>query len=146
MTPAEAVQRKTEIMATPEWRDKYLSGGITEANELRDLEAVIATGDNPEVDLAMAGNLDGDPFQMSDRRKMVGTAQMLRDAGIEDGAIRNTLLGKSVSQDEFKAAQTQKAALMRNNDFTTKFIGGDGEAKKQMLELDMVLSSPVAAS
>jgi hypothetical protein len=146
MTPAEAAQRKSEILATPEWRDKYLSGGITEANELRDLDATIAKGDNPEVDLAMAGNLDGDPFQMSDRRKMIGTAQMLRDAGIEDGAIRNTLLGKSVSQQDHQAAQSQKAALLRSSDFTTKFMAGDGEAKKQMLELDMILSSPVAAS
>ncbi|HEY8336713.1 MAG TPA: hypothetical protein VIQ05_23215 [Tardiphaga sp.] len=143
MTPAEASQRLSELKNSPEWRDKWFAGSVTAKDEFRQLTEAIAMGDDPEVDLAMAGQIDVGMIDVGGRRAMHSTAEMLRSRGIDDGPIRDLLLNKAVTSDDYKAAQRQKDALLRSHDFSAKFLSGDGDARKQMTDLDMILSRPM---
>lgn len=142
--PGDAAARLNELKADPKWRDEYLGGSPSHAKEMRDLQAVISRGGNPEVDKAIAGVLDAAPFQTSKRMTMIGTAEHLRDSGIGDAnVIRQVLAGDPVTPEEHAAATETKARLMNDQDFVKRYTAGDGEAKRQMTLLNIVVSSPI---
>lgn len=139
---SEAAARLSELKATPEWRDELLRGSPSHLKEMRDLQAVIAKGGG-DVDQAIAGVPDVGPFQTSKTKTMMATAKHLREAGIGDpGVIRQVLAGDAVSPQEHAAATEAKARLMRDSDFVKRYTAGDGEAKRQMTLLNIVISSP----
>lgn len=142
--PGDAAARLNDLKADPAWRDELLNGSASHLKEMRDLQAIISRGGNPEVDKAIAGVLDAAPFQTTKRMTMIGTAEHLREVGIGDAnVIRQVLAGDSVTPEEHAAASETKARLMRDNDFVTRYTAGDGEAKRQMTLLNIVVSSPV---
>jgi hypothetical protein len=141
---SDAAARLNELKSDPKWRDQLLDGSPSHLKEMRDLNAVISRGGNPEVDKAIAGVLDAAPFQTTKRMTMIGTAEHLREAGIGDAnVIRQVLAGDPVTPEEHAAATETKARLMRDNDFVTRYTAGDGEAKRQMTLLNIVVSSPI---
>ncbi|MEH2485422.1 hypothetical protein [Bradyrhizobium sp. AZCC 2230] len=138
-----AAARLNELKSTPEWRDQLLDGSPSHLKEMRDLQAVISRGANPEVDKAIAGVLDAAPFQTTKRMTMIGTAEHLRASGIGDtGVIRQVLAGEPVTPEEHATATETKARLMNDQDFVKRYTAGDGEAKRQMTLLNIVISSP----
>jgi hypothetical protein len=142
-----AAARLNELKADPKWRDEYLGGSVSHAKEMRDLQAVISKGGNVEADLAIAGVLDAGAFQTAKRMTMIGTAEHLRESGIGDAnVIRQVLAGDPVTPEEHSAASQTKARLMNDQDFVKRYTAGDGEAKRQMTLLNIVVSSPVKRS
>lgn len=139
----EAAARLSDLKADPKWRDQYLKGSSTHAKEMRDLQAVVDKEQNTQVDMAIAGKLY-DGIQPGGHLAAVGTAEMLREAGIGDAAvIRQVLAGEEVTPQEHAAATETKERLMKDQDFVKKYMTGDGDAKRQMTLLNVVLSSPV---
>ncbi|MCK1542207.1 hypothetical protein IVA98_32935 [Bradyrhizobium sp. 160] len=143
-TEAAALARKAQLTADPKWRDEYLSGSPRHAKELSDLEAVIQKGNaDPQTEMAIAGELF-DGIQPSGHLAAVGAAEMLREAGVRDTAvIRQVLTGEAVSAEEHAAATETKARLMANHDFAKRYVSGDGEARREMTLLNVILSSPI---
>lgn len=142
--PGDAAARLNELKADPAWRDELLDGSVSHLKEMRDLQAVIGRGGNPEVDKAIAGLLDAAPFQTTKRMTMIGTAEHLRESGIGDAnVIRQVLAGDPVSPEEHAVATETRARLMRDSDFVARYTAGDGEAKRQMTLLNIVVSSPI---
>ncbi|MCJ9701732.1 hypothetical protein, partial [Bradyrhizobium sp. SHOUNA76] len=140
----DAAARLNELKADPAWRDELLNGSVSHLKEMRDLQAVIGRGGNPEVDKAIAGVLDAAPFQTTKRMTMIGTAEHLRESGIGDAnVIRQVLAGEAVTPEEHATATEAKARLMRDSDFIARYTAGDGEAKRQMTLLNIVVSSPI---
>jgi hypothetical protein len=148
-TSSEAVARLAEIKADPKWRDQYLAGSAIHAKEMRDLQAVIDADKgraDPQTEMAIAGVLF-DGIQPSGHLAKVGTATMLREAGINDtGVIRQVLAGESVTQQERDVAATTKARLMKDEDFTAKYLAGDSEAKRTMTLLNIIVSSSIKSA
>ncbi|MGY2906555.1 hypothetical protein [Bradyrhizobium sp. URHC0002] len=142
-TAAEAATRLNELKADTAWRDRYLGGGVTEAREIHALQEMLNKSDNPDVDRAMAGLLDDSPVQRSGHMQMIGVAQHLRELGIRDEIIRDTLTGKPVTQERYDEQKRWKADRMRDKDWTAKYLGGDLEARRLMTEADIVLNSPI---
>ncbi|KRR22635.1 hypothetical protein CQ14_30985 [Bradyrhizobium lablabi] len=140
---ADAATRLNELKSDAGWRDRYLGGGITEQREITALQEIINKGDNPDVDKAMAGLLDDAPVQRSGHMQMIGVAQMLREAGVRDEVIRETLTGKAVTQAEYDAVARLKAERLRDHAWTKEFLAGNGEHKRAMTLMNIVLSSPI---
>ncbi|TQF28784.1 hypothetical protein [Bradyrhizobium sp. UNPA324] len=142
--PSDAAARLNELRGDPTWLNEYFGGSVRHAKEMRDLRAVIDKGGNPEVDRAIAGVLDDAPIQTSKRMTMIGTAAMLREGGISDtGVIRQVLAGDSVTPQEHAAASETKARLMNDQAFVARYTAGDGEAKRQMTLLNVIISSSI---
>lgn len=142
-TADEAATRLAAVQADPKWRDEYLSGSKAHAKELRDLQAAADRERSTQSEMAVAGELYPG-IQPSGHLARVGTAAMLRESGIgDDNVIRQVLTGQPVSAEEHAAAVEAKARLMRDSDFVAKYTAGDGEAKRQMRLINIVLSSPI---
>lgn len=141
-TPDQAATKLTELRGNKEWVTKFLAGNGPEVQEYGKLsEIALSKGDQDKVGLAMAGQYL--PVNDSEHLTRMGTASMLRDAGIGDDVIRQALSGSPVTQQERDAAEKLKAKLMRNSDFSKKYLAGDGEAKEQMTLLQIITSSDV---
>jgi hypothetical protein len=141
-TPSEAAARLKAAALDPKWLEEYFGGSVIHANEMRDLKAVIGKDADPQTEMAIAGQLY-DGIQPAGHLAKVGTAEMLRAVGADDGVVRQVLTGQSVSQQEFDAAQATKARLMKDNDFISKYNSGDGESRRTLTLLNVVLTSPV---
>jgi hypothetical protein len=142
--PAEAASRLSELKADTAWRDRYLAGGVTEKREITALQEMLNKSDNPDVDRAMAGVLDDGPFQRSSHMQMIGIAGMLRELGIRDEVIRETLIGKEVTKAEHDAVARLKADRMRDHAWVREFLAGNGQHKRDMTLMNIVLTSPIS--
>jgi hypothetical protein len=141
-TPDQAEAKLTELRGNKEWVTKFLAGNGPEVAEYGKLsEIALGKGDEAKVALAMAGQYL--PVNDSEHITRMGTASMLREAGIADDVIRQALSGSPVTQQERDAAEKLKAKLMRNADFSKKYLAGDAEAKEQMTLLQIITSSDV---
>ncbi|WP_426608977.1 hypothetical protein [Bradyrhizobium sp. McL0616] len=88
-TPTEAATRLDQLKADPKWASSFVGGGPAQLQEFRDLHEIVAKGDH--VDVAMSGLHPEQPS--SGHREMAGTAAMLRELGIDDRIIKETLTG-----------------------------------------------------
>lgn len=142
-TAGEAAARLEAVKADPKWRDEYLNGSKAHARELKDLQAAVDQERNTRTEMAVAGQLF-DGIQPSGHLAAVGTAAMLRESGInDDSVIRQAVAGQPVTAEEHAAATEEKARLMRDSDWTAKYLAGDGECKRQMRLISIVLSAPI---
>lgn len=141
-TPDQAAAKLTELRGNKDWVTKFLAGNGPEVAEYGNLsEIALSKDDTDKVGLAMAGQYLA--VNDSEHLTRMGTASMLRDAGIADDVIRQALSGSPVTQQERDAAEKLKAKLMSNSDFSKKYLAGDGEAKEQMMLLQIITSSDV---
>jgi hypothetical protein len=140
---AEAATRLNELTADTAWRDRYLAGGLTEAREIHALQEMLNKSDNPDVDRAIAGLLDDSPIQRSGHLQMIGVAGWLRDNGVRDEVIRQTLTGQEVTQAEHDAVARLKAERMSDHAWTKEFLAGNGQHKRDMTLMNIVLTSPI---
>jgi hypothetical protein len=142
---AEAATRINELKADTAWRDRYLAGGLTEKREITSLQELINKSNTADVDRAMAGLLDDAPFQRSSQMEMIGAAGMFRDLGIRDDVIRQTLTGQEVTQAEHDAVKNLKAERMRDHAWVREYMAGNGQHKRDMMLMNIVLTSPIKA-
>ncbi|MCA1414474.1 hypothetical protein I6F30_25460 [Bradyrhizobium sp. NBAIM20] len=145
-TSAEAAARLSALKADPGWREEYLGGNPRHAKEMRDLQAKIDSGGAPEVDMAMAGLLDDAPFQSTGRLQMIGATEMFRDLGIRDEVIRETLTNREVTPQEHEAVARLKAERMRDQAWVKELLAGNGQHRRDLMLMDIVLTSPVKAA
>lgn len=145
-TATEAATRLAEIKADPKWRTEYLGGSVRHAKEMRDLQAVVNADKSrdPQAEMAVNGILY-DGIQPSGHLAKVGTAEMLRAVGADDAVVRQVLAGEPVSASEHAAASAARARLMKDHDFTAKYLAGDGESRRALTMLNIVISSPIKA-
>jgi hypothetical protein len=68
---------------------------------------------------------------------------LLRELGIRDEVVMQTLSGREVSQAEFEAVKNWKERTMRDPEFTKKYLSGDPDARQKMTLAAIVLSSNV---
>jgi hypothetical protein len=141
-TAAEAAARLKAATSDPKWLEEYFGGSSIHANEMRGLKAVIGKDADPQTEMAIAGVLY-DGVQPAGHLAKVGTAEMLRAIGADDGVVRQVLSRQAVSKEEYAAATATKARLMNDHAFVDKYTGGDGEARRAMTLINCILSSPV---
>jgi hypothetical protein len=119
-------------------------GGIAETKEFTDLQALIATGD--KVDAAIAGVTDIQDGIIPDSSAvlMANVAADLREKGINDECIRQTLTGQKCSKQERTLVETWKGQRMRDPVWVKAYLSGDPQAVKDMTLANIVMSSEIA--
>jgi hypothetical protein len=139
-TATEASARLTALSGDKAWSGKLLSGDLAATKEFNDLTTMVAeSGDG--VAVAMSGVLP--PAANGEMREMAGTAEFLRDVGIRDEVVRETLAGAEVTQAEFDATKRWHDQHMRDQEFTKKWLAGDPEAARQMTLAHIILGSNI---
>ena len=101
---------------------------------------MVAEGGDGEA-VAMSGVLP--PAANGEMREMAGLTEFLRDTGITDDVIRQTLSGHEVTQAEYDATKRWHDQHMRDQEFTKKWLAGDPEAARRMTLAHIILSGPV---
>src|ERR1700738_3918469 len=96
----EASARLDVLSADKAWSGKLLSGDPRAREEFNSLTAKVAEGGN-DIDRAMSGVLPAVPDTAL--KTMAGTAEFLRENGVDAAVIRQTLSGHEVTQAEFDA-------------------------------------------
>ena len=141
-TPDQAVAKLAELRGNKTWTDKFLAGNGPELTEYRNLsEIAIKSGD--KIDKAISGTLEAGPFQDSNHLQNIGTAAMLREAGMDNDVIRQVLSGGPVTQQEFDAAAKIKANLMKTPAFVKQYLAGEADAIQRMTLLQIITSSEI---
>jgi hypothetical protein len=137
----EARARLDGLMADKDWGAKLLAGDADTKREYFSLSSMAANTDASTIAVAMSGNIG--EFPDSRMKMMSDTAGMLREIGIREEIIAQTLQGHEVSADEFKLVEAWKARQMKDPVFTKAWLSGDPEARQKMTLAAIVLSGSV---
>jgi hypothetical protein len=149
-TAAAAGERLANLQADKAWTGKLLAGDTAVKQEWNGLHERAARGDDQEkeaaslserVVAAMTGNLQSAPD--SEAELMNVTAGLLRELGIRDEVVMQTLSGHEVSRAEFDLVKNWKERTMRDPEFTKKYLSGDPDARQKMTLAAIVLSSNI---
>jgi hypothetical protein len=141
-TAAEASGRLEALKADKEWGAKLIAGDAEANREFRELQLKIDSADPADMAaVAMSGNIG----EMPDSRVklMAETAGMLREIGIREEIIEQTLKGHEVSPDEYKQVEAWKARQMKDPVFVKAYLSGDPEARQKMVLSAIVLSGGI---
>jgi hypothetical protein len=129
-------------LADKAWGAKLLSGDVAANTEYRELRA---KADNPEtvdtVTVAMSGDIGIMPD--SDMALMANMAGMLREYGLNELQVRETLEGREASQAEVDMARLWKNQNLKSKEFTAKLMSGDPDAARQLMVANIILTSPL---
>jgi hypothetical protein len=112
----------------------------TEYRELR------AMADNPETsDTVTAAMSGGDLGLMpdSDTRLMANMANMLRENGLNEQQVRETLEGRPASQAEVDMANQWKAQNLKSKEFLARLMSNEPVAVRELLVANIILTSPL---
>jgi hypothetical protein len=143
--PANATEARTRLDALIADKDRgaKLLAGDAEANrEFRDLSSMAANADASTIAQAMSGEIG--EFPDSKVKMMSETAGMLREIGVNEKIIEETLRGHEVSPDEYKLAEAWKARQMKDPVFVKAYLSGDAEARQKMTLAAIILSGGIA--
>lgn len=138
---AEAATRLAALSADKTWSTNLLAGDVAAAKEFADLTTLVASGD--PVEQAMAGLIPRDGLPSSDVVLMAKTTEMLRDFGIRDEVIQQTLTGQEITQAEHDAAKAWKTRISSDPVWVQRYLKGDAECREKMTLADIILSSPI---
>jgi hypothetical protein len=137
---SEARARLDTLTADQKWRERLMSGDVAATKEFHELTGMVAEGGD-DVEIAMSGKLPDVPD--ADQKLMAGTASWLRELGLSDGVIRETLEGKGVSQAAFDAVTLWRTQRMRDPAFSQKFLANDAEALRLMTTANTVIANGI---
>ncbi len=149
-TAAAAGEKLATLQADKAWTDRLLAADPAVKQEWNGLHERVARGDDEakvaeslgeRVSAAMTGSLQSMPD--SEAELMNVTAGMLRELGIRDEVIVQTLSGQEVSQVEFDAVKHWQTRALQDAEFTKKYLNGDPEARQKMTLAAIVLSSAI---
>jgi hypothetical protein len=140
--PAEAEARLTSLKADSGWAGRLISGDVHVAKEYRELSAMVAGG-RDEVAIAMAGSILPEMMPTAELTLMAGTAQMLREIGIPDPAIKQTLSNHEVTQAEHDATVAWKSRMLKDPVFVKAYLANEAEPRQKMALAAIILSSNI---
>jgi hypothetical protein len=140
----EARARLDSLTGDKDWGARVMSGDVAANKEFHDLTAMVAAGGDA-VDQAIAGIVPGD-IPDAGQKRMTEAATWMREHGLSDGVIRQTLTDHEVTPQEVRAVEAWKAQKMRSPEFTKAFLAGEPDPVREMLLADIVLSSPIKKS
>jgi hypothetical protein len=142
--PANAQEARTRLdalIADTGRGAKLLAGDVETNREFSELTALAAGEDASTVAAAMSGNLGDMPD--SSVRLMANTADMLREVGIREEIIEQTLKGHEVSAEEYKLVEAWKARKMKDPVFVKSYLSGEPEARQKMTLASIILSGGI---
>jgi hypothetical protein len=142
--PANAQEARTRLdafVADNGKGAKLLAGHVETNREFSELTAMAAGEDDSTIAAAMSGNIGDMPD--SSVKLMANTADMLREIGVIESAIEQTLRGDPVSAQEFKLVEAHKARLMKDPVFVKAYLSGEPEPREKMTLCNIVLSSEI---
>ena len=134
--PKDVLDRR---IADPAFGAKLKAGDVEARAEWQRLTTAAADA-NP-VEAAMSGQLPEMPD--SDLRLMANTAGMLRDIGIRDEVIRETLQDHEVTQADHDATRIWLKQHEADKEWCKKLRAGDIEAKQRFMLASIILSSSI---
>jgi hypothetical protein len=141
-TPAEARTRLDGLIKDREFGAKLLSNDAEANREFHDLQLKADSVDPADqVAVAMSGNIGIMPD--SSVALMANTTSMLREIGVRESIIEETLRGHECTEQEFKLVEAWKARQMKDPTFVRAFLSGDAEAREKMTLAAIVLSGSV---
>lgn len=139
----EASARLSELGADRAWGKRLLSGDVAAAKEFDELTTMVAEGGD-KVAIAMSGALPAGAD--GEMREMAGTSEMLRELGIRDDVIKQTLAGQEVTAAEYKATKVWLDQQIASREFAKKLSEGDPETRQKFMLANIVLSSGIKSA
>jgi hypothetical protein len=142
--PANAQEARTRLNAFVADNGKgalLLAGDVETNREFSKLTAMAAGEDASTVAAAMSGSIGDMPD--SSVKLMANTADMLREVGIREEIIEQTLRGHMVSPAEYKLVEAWKARQMKDPVFVKAYLSGDPEAGQKVTLMNIILSGGV---
>jgi len=142
--PANSTEARTRLdtlIADKNFGAKLVAGDADANREFRGLQNLAASTDDTTIAAAMSGEIG--EFPDSGAKQMANTAAMLREIGIREEIIEQTLRGHEVSADEFRLVEAYKARLMKDPMFVKDFLSGNPEARQKMTLIAIVQSGNV---
>lgn len=144
---AEAAARLSVLQNDGGWTQRLFAGDEIARAEFFQLTGVVAKGD--PVDAIIAGlppNLLGGGMADSSVRELSEAVPFLREAGLADDVIRQVFTDQEVTKQEYDLAVQWKAQRSRDQEWTKKFLAGDGEANREMMLANIILASTIKDS
>jgi hypothetical protein len=139
---AEARTRLDGLIKDREFGAKLLSGDANANREFSELQAKADSIDPADqVAVALSGKIGEMPD--SSVKMMAETAGMLREIGIRESIIEETLRGHMVTQQEYDLTAAWKARQMKDPVFVKAYLSGDAEARQKMTLAAIVLSGGI---
>ena len=139
-TPSEDAAAKLERFTQDRGKGQKLQAGDVETRREFD-ELVKAAADANPIEAAMTGKLPELPT--GEQVLMKNTAGMLKEFGIRDEVIRETLSGQPVTQAEHDATKIWRDQHLADKEYVKKWLNGDIEARKEMMLASIILSSKI---
>lgn len=149
MTPDQAAAKIADLKGNEDFVTKYLAGSGPQVAEMRELIKVAQSSNRGKIaDDVLGGKQSPESiFLDPQRRDAEQTVEVLRGLGIhEESVARSVLTDSAVSVAERQQAAAAKDRLMKDQDFVKKFLAGDGDARRQMGLLNVILTRGVKAS
>jgi hypothetical protein len=141
-TPAEARQRIDALIADKEFGAKLLAGDAATNKEFGGLQLKADSVDPADqVAAAMRGDIGDLPD--SSTKEMAAAAGMLREIGVRESIIEETLRGHEVTQQEYDLTAAWKARQMKDPVFVKAYLSGDADARHKMTLAAIVLSGGI---
>ena len=72
---------------------------------------------------------------------MANVAADLRDKGHAPEVVKQALLGKPVSQDEYTAVKALRDERMTNKEWSARLLGGDKAAAKELTLMNIIIAN-----
>lgn len=144
ITPADAFAKLNTLKADQTWTSALLAGNGPQVAEYQKLSTLAVSHiDGDEIGMAIAGKLYERDSQPHGHLANIALASSLKDAGLDESVIRQAITGAPVSRQERDAAERRKAALFRDQDWTTKMMAKNGPEFEEYNLLNVILAAPV---
>jgi hypothetical protein len=140
----EAHRRLEALSSDSTWSQRLLNNDAAARKEFNSLTALVAGG--TDADFAIAGVLPEfhvDSGTGAPLRDQLAAVPQLREAGIDDEAIRQVLTDQPVTKAEHDLAKQQHADRMSDPEFTKRWFGGGRAETREMTLLSIILSSEI---
>ena len=143
--PTNAAEARTVLdgkMADKLWGARLLSGDVAAKTEWRELQDLINRPDSS--DAVAAAMSSADPrgiIQDSGAVELRGMAGHLREMGLSEVQVRETLEGKEPTADEVDLAKRWKAQTFKSKEFAARLFAGEPDARQSLLAANIILSS-----
>jgi hypothetical protein len=146
VTGIEAQRRLDGLIADRGWGAKYLLGDAQVRKEYAELQATIEAREGDRVAAAVDGTLPPPTglFDWQPHHVLTQTVGMLRDAGINDATIAETLNERPVSKAEFEATKILKNQKFGDAEWVKRYLAGGYTEKREAWLMSIILSSEIA--
>jgi hypothetical protein len=143
--PANATEARALLdsrMADKGWGQKLFAGDAAATTEYRSLRDLINKPDlTGEVAAAMSN--DDHPGIIQDSRavELRGSAGFLRDLGLNETQVAETLSGKQPSEAEIDMARQWKIQSFKSKEWVARLMSGEPDERRQLLVANIILTA-----